>query len=1239
VEALGVLSAGIASSLSIREDPVQLITDNIRMSTYMVAASELDSTSFTIPTTSTEAFEDTAVVPALQVSSSEAGTAGISVAMMQLTMNPENYTSKAAAVGINIQGNTDDIQTIITLVNKAPVDYFNNTIDGNHSYYCDWSLFPFNTTYVCPDGGNVSISCSGFAGLVTFNCPTTYQTPPSCQALTGSTFVDSSQCDVLYYTASETTCSCVNLFGDLSSRRSRRLSTSSDTFLSIAADSTLVINSFTRLTKFTNNLNIHLVETNSVIVAVTAVITFMFVIGTSWFVTVDQKESAAEATAVSKKATKFLRTKDFLNQVLPAEYSGKWWLKIFYKKLTVDHSWLCMVLPYNSERDYRTVRWVILMGKVTNYLLIDTLLAYYFFADNGKCESITNKSFCLDPRSIDHLDQLCAWDDLHRSCAFNRNVGNSTLSCLILTTIITILAVPVDQLFVFMVRKVEKLFVWYYVERNGHLQIREKTLNDGVVTDLADLQTLQGTLMRGANLMLMQDAIDNVTVEAEAESLMQLFQAKYLDRDSLHELSGAFDLNQFVGYLYDKRFEIFRRDIHFNARTTRQLAHRLQSCREHAENLSSRLNSLESDNEKNILLIKEFLLASVSSSARRFASQFLYSSKETGSKENPWKAVQLVCAVLLVGYIVLANFYIFQYGLDIGAKSNNNWLRGLFVSILIDMVLLYPFRTWVNRVLLAQFSSRDIKLLHGLLRERTPMLMKRSVGQLKNAHALVQHLNPACRAARLNPSLPASRLLMSLHDYDLPAQILHGQTSLLWTAIQPMLLPVFVFFAMLAQIMPGFLTESLLELFATTCVNTVLVGLTVLGMVNWKALVAVVGSLIVLFLLRERNSARRRHKVKSRAVLPVDDVVEMELIESMDSLDTTGGDKDAIMMIKGPASDSNDTLDRPVDAGVRDKFAYRKKWFHARNNGYVVVGKPDWLTGMELIELERKTAEASQQAAVTATKIEDTDAATHTESATKKDHRPWQSAFVPSSDAVNRMYTLDAGAHDADIDETDFEFVGVPPQDNELNLLESWVADMQSGGSYLYNLDETLEHPMAPPTQTKFRTPHRRNQHSRSPAESTGDLGATLKLNMNFESPMESTLEKGLGGASITHRSNSPLSYTSELASKYFKLRNTEKERDGELDSSGHGPPSRGITVREMRRNRSNRGNRGNNLASSGATDSPHASSVESMSLGESEHAEEGATTAARRPTRIIHDNQHHEIGSIFADIEENVEL
>lgn len=62
-------------------------------------------------------------------------------------------------------------------------------------------------------------------------------------------------------------------------------------------------------------------------------------------------------------------------------------------------------------------------------------------------------------------------------------------------------------------------------------------------------------------------------------------------------------------------------------------------------------------------------------------------------------------------------------------------------------------------------SSAVFKICQAM-KSRFKTITNRRPGAMRDSHALVQHLNPACRAARLFPQLPLSRLMISLNDFD-----------------------------------------------------------------------------------------------------------------------------------------------------------------------------------------------------------------------------------------------------------------------------------------------------------------------------------------------------------------------------------------------------------------------------------------------------------------------------------------
>jgi hypothetical protein len=99
--------------------------------------------------------------------------------------------------------------------------------------------------------------------------------------------------------------------------------------------------------------------------------------------------------------------------------------------------------------------------------------------------------------------------------------------------------------------------------------------------------------------------------------------------------------------------------------------------------------------------------------------------------------------------------------------------------------------------------ARDAREMVDYLSKRSRFIMMRTAGQMRDAGALVQHFNSACRAARMFPALPVSRLLFSLNDSDVPQHkpfnylyALTQMTAYLPRDVQAAVLNMFVAFLM-----------------------------------------------------------------------------------------------------------------------------------------------------------------------------------------------------------------------------------------------------------------------------------------------------------------------------------------------------------------------------------------------------------------------------------------------------------
>jgi hypothetical protein len=193
-----------------------------------------------------------------------------------------------------------------------------------------------------------------------------------------------------------------------------------------------------------------------------------------------------------------------------------------------------------------------------------------------------------------------------------------------------------------------------------------------------------------------------------------------------------------------------------------------------------------SDTEKNIFLLQKFLVGACFGGrnyqrSRDMCEHFFFKSYESLSSSSRLSGVvEYSCLLMILGYFMLCTYYLLFVGTALDAHSSKWWLQTFFICICLDAVIMLPLQIVLDHVCVPFWSifgsnrylCSRLRCVHGLLRERANSVMKRRVHMSAVAHSLVQHFNPAMRAARLCPHLPASRLLMSLTDDDLPESLI-----------------------------------------------------------------------------------------------------------------------------------------------------------------------------------------------------------------------------------------------------------------------------------------------------------------------------------------------------------------------------------------------------------------------------------------------------------------------------------
>ena len=112
-----------------------------------------------------------------------------------------------------------------------------------------------------------------------------------------------------------------------------------------------------------------------------------------------------------------------------------------------------------------------------------------------------------------------------------------------------------------------------------------------------------------------------------------------------------------------------------------------------------------------------------------------------------------------------------------------------------------------------------VNLLIMQLKKSVKKILSRKKGFLIGTSIAVQHLNPACRAARKVPKLSLARLLISLSDYDVPK--VKPKRSNFLGYIYGTLFWVLVSFILFLSLLPEVIQDVTIEATVTVSVNMV----------------------------------------------------------------------------------------------------------------------------------------------------------------------------------------------------------------------------------------------------------------------------------------------------------------------------------------------------------------------------------------------------------------------------------
>ena len=256
--------------------------------------------------------------------------------------------------------------------------------------------------------------------------------------------------------------------------------------------------------------------------------------------------------------------------------------------------------------------------------------------------------------------------------------------------------------------------------------------------------------------------------------------------------------------------KIVPNDIH------KKIVKKIKTSRQKTKTLIEDIRQLATDELRESYLFKVFLAESLTGYKHAVATKYFFDYEELDSDDRK-RFVKAISVIVLPSYLLFCLFYIFLYGIQLGPAATNLWLISLAIDISQDVIFLQPLLVLINFTLLSFAIKDEVEQVHALIVKRVRFLMRRTRGVLSNQSELLQHFNPACRAARRFPHLMVSRLLISLKDYDFPTSI--TLNSLRRRKSNTMLKVFFVVLGavgtalvILLAFLPGILQETMMNL-------------------------------------------------------------------------------------------------------------------------------------------------------------------------------------------------------------------------------------------------------------------------------------------------------------------------------------------------------------------------------------------------------------------------------------------
>jgi hypothetical protein len=233
---------------------------------------------------------------------------------------------------------------------------------------------------------------------------------------------------------------------------------------------------------------------------------------------------------------------------------------------------------------------------------------------------------------------------------------------------------------------------------------------------------------------------------------------------------------------------------------------RVVQARKQANLIITGILACREDHDAEILLFRQFIFHSYSGFRQAIASYYFYANADFFySSRTRIEYVFCWCTLPLYLVVILATTISF-FAPRIGERATEHWMLATVSAIALELTVLQPMKLFLNSVVLPYVIYNDVRHLFDMLRRHTRFILNRRIGLMRRSNDLVQHFNPACRAARIVPGLPIARLLLSIYDFEIvavPIDAPDGKLNFSLWVLKESMVRLFAFPWMMIELIPA----------------------------------------------------------------------------------------------------------------------------------------------------------------------------------------------------------------------------------------------------------------------------------------------------------------------------------------------------------------------------------------------------------------------------------------------------